>query len=93
MLVIDASFLIAYMLEENYADQQAIIRGHLIDNDLIAPRHLQLELLNSLTVNVRRKRIIPFQREALTEAFFHIDIDFFDVLDHIQANDIAILAD
>ena len=57
MIVVDASFVIAHVLGEDAAVEQANLIETLRQERLIAPAHWPAEISNALVTNVRRKRI------------------------------------
>ena len=57
MIVVDASFIIAHVLGEDAAVEQANLIETLRQGRLIAPAHWLAEISNALVTNVRRKRI------------------------------------
>ena len=57
MIVVDASFVIAHVLGEDVAVEQANLIETLRQERLIAPAHWPAEISNTLVTNVRRKRI------------------------------------
>lgn len=57
MIVVDASFVIAHVLGEDVAVEQANLIETLRQERLIAPAHWPAEISNALVTNVRRKRI------------------------------------
>jgi predicted nucleic acid-binding protein len=57
LIVVDASFIIAHVLGEDAAIEQADLITTLRQGKLIAPAHWPAEISNALITNVRRKRI------------------------------------
>ena len=57
MIVVDASFIIAHVLGEDAAVEQANLIETLRQGRLVAPAHWPAEISNALVTNVRRKRI------------------------------------
>jgi predicted nucleic acid-binding protein len=57
LIVVDASFIIAHVLGEDAAVNQANFIETLRQEQLVAPGHWPAEISNALVTNVRRKRI------------------------------------
>lgn len=57
MIVVDASFIIAHVLGEDAAVEQANLIETLRQGRLATPAHWPAEISNALVTNVRRKRI------------------------------------
>lgn len=75
MIVVDASFIIAHVLGEDAAVEQANLIETLRQGKLVAPAHWPAEISNALVTNVRRKRISMEDVELILRELATYDIE------------------
>ena len=77
MFVIDASAILSWCFEDERADNADALMRRLVRGGMVAPSHFPLEVVNTLRVTQRRKRVTPQEAAAfvaLLEAL-RIEID------------------
>ena len=67
MIVVDASLMIAWLLEEAGAGPAAELDELLEHETIVVPAHWSAEIGNALVVNVRRGRIPPARMQMMIE--------------------------
>jgi predicted nucleic acid-binding protein len=72
--VIDCSVCVAWLHEDETTPEIAALFNRVVESGATVPQHWFLEIANSLTVSVRRKRITADQRAAYLDSLFELDI-------------------
>lgn len=70
MIVIDASLMIGWLIDEPEANGARYIYDQLDEIPIIVPNHWPVEIGNALVVNIRRKRIAA-EALSLVQSRFH----------------------
>lgn len=73
--VIDASYILAFLLKENNFEVNEMMKQYKVKQiNLISTKLLKFEVCNTLRTAVLRKRINTFQVQKLLQAFLDFDI-------------------
>jgi predicted nucleic acid-binding protein len=92
-LVLDSSATLAWIYSDETTDSIRALFDQVIDEGAIVPALWKLEVANSLTVAVRRRRIdVEFRRAALAD-LAHLDISMDEHTNGHAWNDTLHLAD
>jgi predicted nucleic acid-binding protein len=92
-LVLDSSATLAWIYSDKTTDSIRALFDQVIDEGAIVPALWKLEVANSLTVAVRRRRIdVEFRRAALAD-LAHLDISMDEHANGRAWNDTLHLAD
>jgi predicted nucleic acid-binding protein len=74
LIVIDASVMIAWLINEPHLALSEDIYQLLAEEPIRVPAHWPVEVGNALSVNMRRGRITPDRLSAITGRLAHLDI-------------------
>lgn len=77
MIVVDASLMVAWLLQEDELRIVPDVYDTLPERDIVVPSHWPVELANALLVNVRRRRILLEKLDSILDglSIFRISID------------------
>ena len=73
-MVIDASVMIAWVLNEPHLSLSDDIYGMMAERTINVPAHWPVEVGNALAVNQRKGRIPPEEVEAIAQRIAHLDL-------------------
>lgn len=77
MIVVDASLMVAWLLQEDELRIVPDVYDTLPERDIVVPSHWPVELASALLVNVRRRRILLEKLDSILDglSIFRISID------------------
>jgi predicted nucleic acid-binding protein len=75
LIVVDASVMVAWLINEPHASLSDDVFGLLATETILIPGHWPAEIGNALVVNIRRGRIAPEQLVAIVERLRKLDIE------------------
>jgi predicted nucleic acid-binding protein len=92
LIVVDASLMVAWLLQEDDIRIVPDIYESLPELDIIVPPHWPVEVANALLTNVRRRRLVIEDLETLLEGLSVFRISFDEALTIDQMSVLTLFA-
>lgn len=92
MIVVDASLMVAWLLQEDDIRIVPDIYESLPELDIIVPPHWPVEVANALLTNVRRRRLVMEDIETIFESLSIFRISFDETLTIDQMSVLTLFA-